>query len=98
MKMMMIVCDDTMLDSIYQVLETHEISGYTEIPGVHGRGLHGEKKESAAAPGAVSMIFSAVAGDKVDFVIDDLKELRESYRDTIPFGLRIFVLGLEEMV
>ncbi len=44
------------------------------------------------------MIFSAVARDKVDYVIDDLQELRESYRDTIPFGSRIFVMGLEKMV
>ncbi len=98
MKMMMIVCDDNMLDFIQEILAAHEITGYTEIPGVHGRGHHGEKKESAVAPGALSLIFSAVGGEAIDSIIKDLEELRDSYKDTIPFGLRIFVTEIERMI
>lgn len=98
MKMLMIICDDNMLDSIHQVLAAHQVTGYTEVPGVHGVGHHGEKRESAAAPGAFSLLFSAVRDEVVDPIIKGLEEMRDTYQETIPFGLRIFVMDVQKMV
>jgi hypothetical protein len=96
MKLLLILCPGERADEVRALIDRHEVHGYTEIPELRGSGITGLHLGTRAYPGAVCLIFTAVAEPKAAELI---AALREHCRECDPAeGLRAFVLNVQEMI
>jgi uncharacterized protein YaaQ len=97
MKMLMIIVDDRFNDVVEEVLDDHQVKGFTEIPMVYGEGGSGKKLGSRLHPGASSLVFTVVPDDQVDSLVAALKNACSPDRECGP-EVHIAVLGVEKFI
>jgi hypothetical protein len=96
MKLLMIMVDSNHQEGVEKILDAHEVSGYTELPNVLGKGKSGRKLGSRAFPGSNTLYFTAVGGNMCETLCADLKALDEK---TGPEeGLTAFILDTQLVV
>ena len=96
MKLLMIMVDSNHQEGVEKILDAHEVSGYTELPNVLGKGKSGRKLGSRAFPGSNTLYFTAVGGNMCETLCADLKAFDEK---TGPEeGLTAFILDTQLVV
>jgi len=96
MKMVMILCPTSRLESVQKLIDEHDIRGYSEILEVRGAGVSGKHLGSRAWPGTSALVFSVIEASKADELIEAVRTLAN--RCSPEEGLRAFVLPVERMV
>ena len=94
MKMLMIVVDTQCREELEVLFKRVGVSGYTEIPEVHGVGESGIRMGSSAHPETSSLFLTVVAADKVA----ELKEAMASYCGAFDRHMKMVQWGVEEIV
>ena len=94
MKLLMIVVDTQCREELEVLMQRMEVTGYTEIPGVHGIGATGIRMGSSAFPKTSSLFFTVIEGDKVN----ELKEALCSYCDACERHMKMIQWAIEEVV
>jgi hypothetical protein len=96
MKMVMILCPSSRLESVQKLIDEHDIRGYSEILEVRGAGVSGKHLGSRAWPGTSALVFSVIEASLADELIEAVRALAS--RCSPEEGLRAFVLPVERMV
>ena len=96
MKMVMILCPSSRLESVQKLIDEHDVRGYSEIREVHGSGVSGKHLGSRAWPGTSALIFSVIEASKAEELVEAVTALAS--RCSPEEGLRAFVLQVERMV
>lgn len=92
----MILVDSNHQEDVEEILNRHDISGYTEVPDVLGKGNSGRKFGNRAFPGSNNLYFTAVDHGICKTLCADLKALDE--RAGPEEGLSAFILDAELVV
>ena len=96
MKLLMIMVDADRREDVEGLLDRYEVSGYSEVPNVLGKGESGRKLGSRAFPGSSTLYFTVVPRDTYEALCGELKTLdAKSARDD---GLTAFILNAEKVV
>jgi hypothetical protein len=95
MKMLIIFCSDTRLERVREILEGHDVHGYSEAE-VRGSGVSGKHLGTRAWPGVSSLLFSVVGSDKIDELVSALSRFSESC--SVEEGFRVLILPVEQMI
>jgi len=74
MKMLMIIANSKVREELESLLKQEGVTGYTEIPEVHGLGSSGPRMGSAIAPDTSSMILVLLEDEKVATLIKSIRE------------------------
>jgi hypothetical protein len=74
MKLILVIYSGANPQSVPELLEQHQVSGYTELAGAHGAGRTGRREGTRAWPGDTSIYFSVVPADRVEPLTAALKE------------------------
>ena len=96
MKMLLILCPSSKLDEVRELIDEHEVQGYSEISDIRGAGETGKHLGTRAWPGTSCMIFAAVESEKADELIDAVEKLCLSCSPNE--GMRVMVLPVERMI
>ena len=94
MKLLMIVIDSECREELEVLFKRVGVSGYTEIPEVHGVGETGVRMGSGAFPATSSLFFTVVEVDKVQ----ELKETLNSFCGASERHFKMVQWGVEEVV
>lgn len=96
MKAIFISYNQAYNDEIIEVLEKNGQRGFTRWDDIGGRGTHGGEPHygNHAWPTMNIGVLSVVEDDKVEGILDDL---REKDKQTLDLGLRAFVWNIEDM-
>lgn len=101
MTMLMIVFRESIVDHIHAVLKEHDVTSFTELHHVEGRGETGRALTSFLSPGANCLILAAVPEATAARLGDSFTRFRETYgrheQGTV-FPLHVFALPCEQMV
>lgn len=93
MKLLMIIVDTACREELEVLFNKVGVSGYTEIPGVHGVGASGIKMGSSAYPATSSLFLTVVEESKVA----ELKDAVGSYCGAYDRHMRMVQWGVEEI-
>ncbi len=96
MKMLTICCASSKIDELRELLDRHDVRGYTEMPALRGSGATGKHLGTRAHPGACSMVLTAVESEKVGELLDALRAMQAGCSPDE--GLRVMVLPVEQML
>ena len=96
MKLLMIVVDSNHQKDVEELLDRHQVPGFSELPNVLGKGETGRKLGSRAFPGSSTLYFTAVDGDICQTLCADLKALSEKAGKEE--GLFAFTMEAEKVV
>jgi len=98
MKMLMIICRDSIEEDVLALLNRHKVRAFTEVRDVSGTGEAGPAFHSLSWPAQNNMIFVALHDQDAARIVAALKEFRDE-RDNkkrdIKFPLRVFTLPCE---
>ncbi len=94
MKMLMIIVDSGCREELEVLFQRVGVTGYTEIPGVHGVGETGIRMGSNAFPATSSLFMTIIEADKVG----ELKEEMASYCSAYDRHMKMVQWGVEEIV
>jgi hypothetical protein len=94
MLMLMAIVTSEARERVEAVLAEHRVSGYTEIPAVHGTGRTGLRLGSRAFPETSSILFTVVERAKADELIDALRAAAGDSEGSI----RLILWGVERML
>jgi hypothetical protein len=96
MKLVMMVVNANHQTAVERILEAHQVTGYTELPQVLGKGTSGRKLGSRAHPGSSALYFTVVDAAASKALYTDLERLdAESGPEE---GLTVFSLNAEMVV
>ncbi|MCK6545198.1 hypothetical protein L6R52_04965 [Myxococcota bacterium] len=95
-KMIVVVVDEAQRDRVEEVLDRHQVGGFTELPEAFGEGPSGKKLASRLHPGSNAVIFCVVDEALVPGLKQALVELRTSA--TAPVKLHVAILPVEDFV
>jgi len=73
MKLVMIITESQYKEELEVLLAKHDITGFTEIPKVHGRGESGLRMGSGAYPKTSTVILTAVPKAKMEELRHDIE-------------------------
>lgn len=73
MKLLLIVYSGSRSNLVQDLLEEHEVGGYTEMEHAHGIGSTGRRAGTRAWPGESEVLFSAVPDERVDELLTALR-------------------------
>ena len=96
MKLLMIFVNAVHADSVEALLERLDIPGYSQIDTVLGKGSTGHKLGTRAFPGSSTLYFAAVAPDRADALVEEVKKLEETCG--AEGGLKMYGLDATELV
>jgi nitrogen regulatory protein PII len=96
MKLVMIICDGERVDDVRDLLESHGVNAFTEVPGLHGAGDTGAHRGTRAFPGSSTLVFTAVADESAAGLIETLRRFSATCRPDEPFS--VFSLKAEEVI
>ena len=96
MKMVLIICPETRIDEVRELLDEHHLEGYTELSDVRGSGTTGKRLGTRAYPGSSCMVFVVVEGSKVDELLEALETFCR--RCSGAEGVRALVLPVEKLI
>lgn len=94
MKLLMIVIDTECREELEVMFKRMQVTGYTEIPSVHGVGVTGIRMGSGAFPKTSSLFFTVVEAGKVK----ELKEALSSYCDDCERHMKMIQWSIDEVV
>jgi hypothetical protein len=96
MKLLQLTFHFEFTDRIDQILDDHEIRDALRVPMVAGRDLDGKHDGSQVHPGSISAVWAQVPDDRIDDILDDLREFRRTRRTHQ--HLQALVLGIEQRI
>ena len=96
MKLMLIFVDADHAADVERLLETSDVPGYSEFPGVLGKGATGRKFGSRAFPGSSTLYFVALKDGTCGGLCDRLEALRTEKGPEE--GLRVYLMDAKEVV
>ena len=94
MKLLMIVVDSQCREELEVLFQRVGVTGYTEIPEIHGVGRTGVRMGSGAFPATSSLFFTVVEAEKTA----ELKEAISSFCSTFERHMKMVQWGVEEVV
>lgn len=95
-RMLVIFVDASHADDVREILNAHEMLGYSELAGVLGKGATGRKLGSRAFPGSSTLFIAAVSEACALDVAARLEELRIA--KGADEGLKLFSLETDELI
>jgi len=96
MEFLIIVSSATLRDEIDQLFESNGITGFTCVPQATGSGKGGGTRlNDETWPGENSMYLLAITSDQAAAVKAWVREYRKS---VVREGLKLFALGLKEVI
>ena len=95
MKMLVVFCPDAKLERVREILEEHDVHGYSEAE-VRGSGVSGKRMATRAWPGVSSLLFTVVESERVDELVTVLTDYAESC--SVEEGFRVLILPIEQMI
>lgn len=101
MKMLMIVFRESIAEQIHALMKEYEVTAFTELHNVSGRGETGPTLHFSLSAGANRLILAAIPEQMTYRVIEGLtryrmEHMRQQAEDTFP--LHVFVLPCEQVV
>ena len=93
MNLLMIICPDERQEEVRELIAKHEVHAYSEIPNVLGEGRTGKHFGTHTWPGTMTLIFTAVDGEKRAELVQALKTYHDGLYESE--GLRVFSLPVE---
>ena len=96
MKMVLIICPESRIDEVRELLDDHHLEGYTELSEVRGSGSTGKRLGTRAYPGSSCMVFAVVESSKVEELLTALGEFCTPCSDGE--GVRALVLPVEKAI
>ncbi|MBH0193375.1 MAG: hypothetical protein HP492_16745 [Nitrospira sp.] len=101
MKMLMIVFRESIAQQIHALMKEYEVTAFTELHNVSGRGETGPTLHFSLSAGANRLILAAIPEQMAHRVIEGLtryrmEHMRQEAGDTFP--LHVFVLPCEQVV
>lgn len=101
MKMLLIVFRESLAEQIHALLKEYEVTGYSELHNVSGRGETGPTVHFALSSGANRMILAALPEQASFRLIDVLNRYRTEHmtqQRQEAYPLHVFVLPCEQVV
>ena len=96
MKLMLIFVDADRAADVERLLDASDVPGYSEFPGVLGKGATGRKFGSRAFPGSSTLYFVALREGTRAGLSERLEALRTERGPEE--GLRVYVLEATEVI
>ena len=101
MKMLIIIFRESIVEHIHTLLREYNVTAYTELHNVSGKGETGPSFKAFFSPGANCMIFASIAEPAAGRVIQGFIRFREEHElhehgETFP--LHVFALPCEQVV
>jgi len=96
MKLLLIFVDADHAADVQRLLETSNLSGYSEFPNVLGKGKTGIKRGNRAFPGTSTLYFVALPEGDCAGLCDALHELRGTKGPEE--GLKAYIMDTTEVV
>ncbi len=96
MKMLLITCSAELADGVRELVQAHNVHGYTELAGAFGAGVTGTHLKTRAFPGEVALLFTAVPDEKAPELVGALRE----YAGALDSGegLKVFAMDVTMVV
>ncbi|OGW47734.1 MAG: hypothetical protein A2V62_13630 [Nitrospirae bacterium RBG_19FT_COMBO_58_9] len=98
MKMLLIVFHQSTAEHIHALLREYEVTAFTELHNVAGRGETGPHVQFLLSPGANSMILTAVSEQVADRLIEGFTRLKAEQGMAEHNNVHVFVLPCEQAV
>ena len=101
MKMLLIVFRQSTVEHIHALLREYEVTAFTELHNVAGRGETGPDVQFFLSPGSNCMILTAVSEQLAYRLIDGFTRLKadqKMHQDDNMLPLHVFVLPCEQVV
>ena len=101
MKMLVIVFRESLVEQVHALLNDYEVSAFSELHNVAGKGVTGPTSQFFLAPMTNRMIFTAVSDQLAYRLIDAFTHFRlkqEAAKGDSVFPLHVFVLACEQAV
>ena len=98
MKMLLIVFRQSMVEHIHALLKEYEVSAFTELHNVAGRGETGPTVQFLLSPGGDCIILTAVSEQLSYRLIDGFTRLKTEQGMGQRDNVHVFVLPCEQVV
>jgi nitrogen regulatory protein PII len=102
MKILIIVCRDSMISDMEQVLQSNGVTAYTIVTNVMGKGVTGRVYGTFLNPDVNAIIFAVLPSDQADKAASALKTAhaarKQASHDDKPIPLKVFSFPCEEHV
>ncbi len=101
MKMLVIVFRESLVEQVHALLNEYEVSAFSELQNVTGKGVTGSTSQFFLAPTTNRMILAAVADQLAYRLIDAFTRFRleqEAAKGDSLFPLHVFVMPCEQAV
>lgn len=101
MKMLVIVFRESLVEQVHAVLNEYEVTAFSELHNVAGKGATGATSQFFLAPTTNRMILAAVSEQSAYRLVDGFSRFRlaqEAAQGDNTFPLHVFVLPCEQLV
>lgn len=101
MKMLVIVFRESLVEQVHALLNDYEVSAFSELHNVVGKGMTGSTSQFFLAPTTNRMILAAVSDQLAYRLIDAFTRFRleqEAAKGDNIFPLHVFVMPCEQAV
>ena len=101
MKMLVIVFRESLVEQVHALLNEYEVSAFSELHNVAGKGVTGPTSQFFLAPTTNRMILVAVSDQLAYRLIDAFTRFRleqEAAKGDSVFPLHVFVLSCEQVM
>lgn len=95
MKLLFVIYDSGIDETLTKTLKEHGIEGYTKIFDTHGLGSTGFKDGTPVFPGMNNVLLVSLPAESVQSFLDCLKKLKQTYK--INPGITIYSLDAQEL-
>lgn len=96
MKLLMIVVDANHQEDVEEILDRHQVPGFSELPNVLGKGETGRKLGSRAFPGSSTLYFTVIDPSICKSLCGELQALNDKIGKEE--GLFAFTMEAERVV
>lgn len=95
MKLLLVIYDSGIDETLIKTLNEHGIKGYTKIFDAHGLGGTGFKDGTPVFPGMNNVLLVSLPAESVHSFLDCLKKLKQTYK--INPGITVYSLDAQEL-
>ena len=95
MRLLTIIYDSGIDESMMELLEALGVRNWTRIPDLHGQGGRGPKQMTPVYPGSNHVLFVALADEEVERVRRAIRAFQAQFR--LKPGVAIFSQEVEEL-
>jgi len=96
MKLLFIFCPGSTIDHVRNLIDVHEVHGFTEIPEAGGEGETGRRMGSRAWPGVSSVVITAAPEGKAVELTEALTAFAETCSPDE--GIRVYQVPVERVI